>query len=445
MKPIPLNVLAKMLKTRNRLQKLIHGVAIDSRNIRYGDLFFALPGEKVDGHSYLAEAASKGAAAAVVRRGSVKETGDLPLIFVDNVLDALQDLARQVQAQRSSKVIAITGSLGKTTTKEFAAALLKSSYKIFSSPRSYNSQATLPLSLLMADGDEDLLILEMGMSKPGEMEKLVSIAPPDIAVITTVAIQHTCNFTDGLEGIYREKGKILSHPRTRLGIIHRDIVEHQSFKKFGNCKKIHFSLHSKEADYYLEITGSGVKIFQRDQPPIAIEISLPVKPLYQNYLAAVIIARSCNVPWEKIAERSILLRLPPMRFERVEKKGVLFINDAYNANPDSMKAALEHLPPPKIGGKVIAVLGDMSDLGIYAESGHASVAVSALKSADLLFCIGDHCETMRKIWKEKNKDVELFDAKEKLLMRLKESAKPGDVVLLKGSRIHALEKILEGF
>ncbi len=443
MKPIPFNALAKYLELYHNNQTLVSGVAIDSRLLQAGDLFFALPGSHVDGHDFLEMVAAKGAAGAVVREDYRGGMFGLPVLHVPDVLVALQELARKSLEKRDSKVIAITGSLGKTTVKEFAATLLRGSFKVFASPLSYNSQATVPLSILMADETEDYLLLEMGMTHKGDLANLIRIAPPDIALLTTVAIQHAVNFSDGLTGISREKASIFSHPKTELGLMHHDIQYFDEVVSTGSCPKKSFSTTSTAADYHLEVRGEGVRIRVKGEDPIEIPLSLPIKAHYHNFLAAVALARTLDVPWSKIYEAADLICLPAMRFEKIEKQGVLFINDAYNANPDSMRAALEGLPKPESGGKVIAVLSEMDALGMYTEGGHALVAETALQYADLLLCVGSRCETMRKIWKREKKPVLLFETRKDLEASLVEHVKSGDVVLLKGARAYALDQILE--
>jgi len=445
MKPIPLNALAKILGLHHPSQILVKGVAIDSRKVRYGDLFFALSGNQVDGHSFIKDAAEKGAVGSVVRDDFKGETFGLPLLHVPNVLAALQDLARKTLARRRSKVIAITGSLGKTTTKEFASTLLRTRYRIFASPLSYNSQATVPLSILMADGTEDYLILEMGMTHDGNIGNLISIAPPAISLITTLAVQHASNFVDGLAGISREKAQIFAHPKTELGILHHDILHYKEIYATGRCLKKSFSMGNQNADYFLEKLSYGVRIHSKGEHPYEIPLDLPIKVHYQNFLAASALARNLDIPWSSIREAAPFLKLPSMRFEKVEKQEVIFINDAYNANPDSMKAALESLPKCQPGRKTIAVLGEMDALGMYSEEGHAMVAEIALLYADHLLCLGSRCAVMCEIWKREKKPVELFDNRLNLEIALKKLVQPGDVVLLKGARAHALDQILNLF
>lgn len=165
----------------------------------------------------------------------------------------------------------------------------------------------------------------------------------------------------------------------------------------------------------------------------------------QNFLAALSLAHTFEVPWCTIQEAVSDIKLPPMRFERIDKQGILFINDAYNANPDAMKAAFESLPKPEPGGKIIAVIGEMDALGTYSEKGHIEVAEKALLFVDYLLCLGSRCEGMAQVWQEAQKPVELFKTRSALEESLKRVVKPGDVVLLKGARAHSLEQILDLF
>ncbi|NGX54622.1 MAG: UDP-N-acetylmuramoyl-tripeptide--D-alanyl-D-alanine ligase [Chlamydiae bacterium] len=445
MKPISFTSISKLLNQALSSKIIIIGAAIDSRQVNPGDLFFALPGEQVDGHDFLQQAAANGAVAAVVKADYQGETFGLELLRVVDVRGALQQLARLMLEQRSSKVVAITGSIGKTTTKEFLATLLGGSFRVFASPRSYNTQLTVPLSILMADGDEDILILEMGMTHVGQIEKLVSIAPPDIALLTKVAIQHTCNFLDGISGIAREKGMIFSNPKTFLGIVDHEVHHLDEIVKVGNCSKRSFSMVSKEADDYLELIPGGVRVFVKGEDPMDILLNLPMKELYHNFLAAVVVARSLELPWSVIQERAKLLKLPPMRFEQIEKQGILFINDAYNANPDAMKAAIENLPKPQSGKKRIGVLGEMDALGMYSEGGHTLVAEVALEYLDQLICLGSRCEVMQRIWHREKKPVVLCQSREEVEEQLQKCVEPGDVVLLKGCRACGLDRVIDKF
>lgn len=440
-----LDTIAKHLALRSGSDIVVDDYSIDSRLVQKGDLFFALTGKKVDGHDFLKGAMQKGAAAAVVREEYAGKDFGLPLLRVPDVTLALQEIGRKTLASRRSKVIAVSGSMGKTTAKEFIFELLRRSYKVFRSPLSYNSQVTLPLSILKADGDEDFLVLEMGMSERGDLEKLIAIAPPHIAVVTTVTNQHTKNFDKGLLGIANEKADLFTHPSTQLGIFHYDAPHQEVLAQKGSCPKVSFSLETPSADYFLAPFFHEGRAILRTPcgEEITFSLKLPLRPHYQNFLAASIAARFAGISWEEIREIAPTLTLPPMRFERVEKRGIVFINDAYNANPDAMCAALAHLPPT--AGKTIAVLSEMDALGEGSEGKHAQVGHVALAHVDHLLCLGERCSEMQRVWQEAKRDVQLFHSKKELAAALFALVKQGDVVLLKGARSYALNEILDAF
>lgn len=445
MKPTPLDYFASLISQKPLANPLIHNIAIDSRLIGPGGLFFALRGQQVDGHDFLKDVAAKGANAALVRDTYDGDHFGLILIKVPYVLKALQEMAAKALQERSTKVIAITGSIGKTTTKEFIKSFLETRYKVFASPKSYNTESTLPLNILMADGDEDFIVLEMGMSRPGDIEELISIAPPDIALLTTCALQHSINFPNGLIDITREKATIFSHPKTQLGFLHRDLTYFSEAEKMGICPKITFSTKGDEADYFLTfIARHKARIISLGES-YDIPYHLPAKFFAHNLLASVAVARACDVSWEDIQKTSLTIKLPQMRFEKIEKKGIIFINDAYNANPDSMKAALESLPQPEKQGKRIAVLTEMNALGDFSDECHSSVAEMALNCADILLSLGKKAHVMHKIWKDHRRDTYHCETKEELLATLKRIVNSGDVVLLKGARAYCLDKFLDYF
>lgn len=442
MRPTPLHFLSRLLGCTLSCHENIHGVSIDSRLIKRGDLFFALPGKRVDGHHFLKEAAAKGAVGAVVSQEYKGESFGLTLLGVENVLASLQELARRILENRRSQVIGITGSVGKTTTKVFLAQLLAPHFKISASPMSYNSQATFPLSIIEADESVDYLILEMGMSEPGQIKRLISIAPPTFALLTNVSIQHADDFPDGLDGIAREKGSLFSHPKTQLGFLPLEVYGFEPISRIGTCPKKVFSCLSNKADFSLSKQNGKLYVSEEGGEPMPLHAQFSLKAYYQNLLGALAVARSLGVPWDSLLKTCAEITPPSMRFEPVEKEGILFINDAFNANPDSMKAALESLPKPQLGGRRIAVLGEMNALGIYTESGHLAVAECALEHVDLLICVGNYAQMMHEVWKARGRDSLFFETRSQAGEALLTLAKKGDVVLLKGARAHSLDLLL---
>ncbi|MEI6242374.1 MAG: UDP-N-acetylmuramoyl-tripeptide--D-alanyl-D-alanine ligase [Chlamydiota bacterium] len=408
-----------------------------SKDVQPNCLFFALKGATVDGHDFLEAAAQNGAIAAVVDKNYQGNHFGMFLFRSENVLLSLQELAKNVLQERKPQVIAITGSVGKTTTKEFTATFLEGKYRIFKSPESFNTKITLPLNILNTRGDEEYLVLEMGMSSKGEIETLTTIAPPDIALITKIALAHAMNFEDGLLGIAQAKGEVFLQEKTKIALANYQLHEFALEKK----PNLTFSLDHPEADFFLFVSNQIAYIDEKGLRVAEIPAPFVEKHLLEDFLAAAAIARSCKMSWDEISQRIPFLKLPSMRFEKICKKETLFINDAYNANPESMMMALKNLPFPAAGGKKIAVLGEMKELGSFSQACHEEVGKCALETVDYLLALGKDCEVMFKTFKEAQKPAEIFFEKETLAQRLNELIRPGDVVLIKGSRSVGLEEV----
>ncbi len=435
--------IARALKVYFEGDAQVSGYQIDSRGVEPGGLFFALKGEKVDGHCYLPEAARRGAVAAVVEKGRVSQA-ELPLIEVDDPLAALQTLARIGLEHRPAQILGITGSVGKTTAKEFAATLLEKKFSLYKSPGSFNSQRTFPLNLLNRTGQEKLLVLEMGMSLPGEMQRLVSIAAPDLAVITKIALSHVANFPDGLEGIACAKAEIASQAKTGRVILDVDFLQYRTAVELIRAEKITFSTHDRTADYYLSYVDGQYRIDERGVRAHQFDLPFHETHFLHDFTAALAAARQLGMSWEEIEQQTLKLSLPKMRFEQFEWGGMQLINDAYNANPASMRAALENLPSPKEGGKKIAVFGSMQkELGSYSKESHEEIGRLAQKHIDVLFSIGEDAKILNDTFSEAKKPSEHFRSQESLIERLREVMLPGDVILFKGARAMQIEKVVE--
>lgn len=390
---------------------------VDSQLLNPGDIFVALPGEKTDGHKFLKQAAEKHAAAAIVQNDYSGADFGLQLVQVPDTLKALQNFAKETLQKNRKKVVGITGTVGKTTCKDFIVTLLSGKYRVAYTQKSQNSKISLPLTILNQSGrGEDVLVLEMGMSASGEIARLTDIAPPDIAVITAISLVHAENF-DSLDEIERAKGEILSHPKTAWGVIPK---QNKILSEIGTCKKQTFS--GEEWD-------SG-------------EFCLPRHHM-NNVAAAAAVCRLLNLSRDEICSRFPLLKLPEGRGNHILKNGILFIDDAYNASPLSVKAALEALPEAQ--GKRIGVLGDMRELGKFSGQAHREIGSMACKKLDRLICFGSECAAMAAAWQGEKKHVSLHSEKHEIVTQLKEVLEPGDIVLLKGSHSCSLWEILEEF
>ncbi len=444
MKPTKLSVIAQDMGVALASERLITSVEVDSRRVSPGGLFVALRGERVDGHDFLGEAASRGAVAALVSTTFSQEIEGLQLLRVPDPLTALQEYAKTLVARRKQLVVGITGSLGKTTTKDWTARLLSTCYRVGATRGNWNTKVTLPLTLLEMSGDEEVIVLEMGMTHAGEISRLVQIAPPDIAVLTGLSMMHIANFPS-LEALGKSKGEIFLHPRTSLGILPREVPYYDQLRMMGGCPKRDFSTESSEASYALKEVEGGVEIYCEGQRVLRAPTHYLGRHNHRNLLAAISVAHAMEVPWEKMEEVIPTLQLPAMRLERVERGGIVFINDAYKSNVDTVKAALEALPTPSPGARRVAVLGEMRELGAFSHDQHVLLGEVALSHVDHLFCLGAGCSPTVGVWEAAKRSCQQFEDLASLEGALRAFLQPGDVVLVKGSRLAAMERLVDSW
>jgi UDP-N-acetylmuramoyl-tripeptide--D-alanyl-D-alanine ligase len=446
MRSLLLPQISKILHRQDSLPNApVSGYCVDSRLLKKNELFFALKGDRVDGHDYLFEIHKNGAVAAIISNSyNGPIPGNLLLIRVDDPLKALQEIAGRVLSESPSRIVGITGSIGKTTTKTFIHTLLSGKFRTGASPGNSNSQIGLPLSILNhTTGDEEVLILEMGMTHPGQIAQLIQIAPPEVSVLTSVSLVHACNF-NALEEIAWAKAEIFQHGHTKLGIMHRDIPCFEEIAAATPCRKITFSLTSQSADYTVDPAHPTQLTSNLEGLSILTDgLKLPGKHNLHNLLAAVAVARHFNVCRNEIQERLGLLQLPAQRLEQVIHQKIHFINDSYNAAELSVKAALESMPMPVESGRKIAVLGSMMELGKFSGECHKRVGEHALNYVEEIYCFGEECRPIYEVWKSAGKKVELFHDFSDLLSCLRDTLKPSDVVLIKGSLSKQMWKILE--
>lgn len=409
-------------------------VVFDSRHVEPGDLFFALRGVQTDGHLFLAHAAARGAAAAVVEDKYVASVASLPLFFVENSLVALQQMALEKVQQEKPRIVAVTGSYGKTTTKDFIAQLLQPNLPVWSTPGNQNSQIGLPVAILNKEDTAPIWVLEMGMNQPGELERLVQLAPPEVAVLTQVGLVHVASF-GSLEGIAREKSQIFSHPLTKRGFLAADLS--QEIWLTGLCQKTSFAVE-KPADYQLTEKPNGGFVVEEygnkmELPPLP----LPGKHNLHNLLGAISVARYFGVSWESIRETIPHVKLPKKRLEWIEKNGIRFLNDSYNASAQAVKGAIFALREQRAKeggrGRLVAALGSIKELGSFSPAVHQEIALFAKEHLDQIFWMGEDWGLQ---------DFLFFD-KSKLKEALFAYVRPGDWVLVKGARSDALWELVE--
>ncbi len=421
------------------------GGACDSRLVQPRNLFFALKGDRADGHDHLQEAAQKGAAAAIVRHTYRGPHFGLPLLFVNDPLFVLQQLAADLLAQLRARVVGVTGSVGKTTTKEFLSTVLSGRYKVLSTPGNANSQVGLPLALINGiEGGEEIVVCEMGMTHPGNISNLVRIAPPYLAIITAVEYVHACNF-DGLEEIAKAKAEILSHPSTTLGLINSAMPFAEELSSRLYPKIFTFGTSNNNGYFRFENGKEGpLRILHNDRayaefPPL----HLPGRHNNDNFMIAAAAAYLLGMSWDEISARQQFLKLPEKRLQFVEKKGVLFVNDSYNASLVAVKAAIDAMPPPGNNGRKYFAFGGMLELGSLAESHHRQVGEYALPGLDGIFCLGDECSPVQDVWEKAGKPCRLFMNHDDMVQAMRDALKPGDVVLVKGSRLKQMWRVID--
>lgn len=442
MRPLSLTQLTRLLRCPETDSfSIVQGYSVDSRLLKPGELFFALKGERVDGHHYLREAKERGAIAAIVSKHVQTEIEGFPLIRVEDPLHALQELAQEVFLEHRPRVVAVTGSVGKTSAKEFMKVLLATQYCVGASPGNSNSQIGLPLSILNhTTGDEELLVLEMSMTLPGHLRRLIQLFPPEVAVITQVTLAHACNFAS-VEEIATAKMEILEHPKTLLGVIPRDFPQFERMRGWGTCQKQSFSLSAIEAEYGSD--GQWLEARLEKKKMALTSWQIPGKHNLHLLLAAIAVARYFHVAWENIEQAIPSLKLLDRRLQRISHQGILFIDDSYNNCELSIKAALELLPSPLRKGRKMAVLGEMRELGKFSNDCHRRVGEYSLHYVDKMYCVGTGCQPIYDLWREAGRPVELFENQAALVTHLREELRPDDVVLVKGSNIEKLGRIIE--
>ncbi len=428
------------LPIEEELSKKINSYCIDSRKVQNGSLFFAIKGQRADGHKFLDQAFQNGAIAAVVEKDVEINHSPMPLIHVDNVQETLQKMAKAVITFWKPKIIAITGSLGKTSTKDFLIILLREKYTVAGTPGNYNSQLTLPLTILNVGKPTEFLVLEMGIDQPGEIDRLLDIAPPTYAILTQLAHVHIEGF-GSFDKLASEKVKVFQKMQTKVGVYSQDMPYSDLAKSQGKCKKICTSLKNPDADFYLKYKKDSFEVYKNKEFFLSSPSPFFDQKSHFNLLSTIALADDLKIEKSKILKAIPILKHAPNRLQKIQRNGISFICDAYNANVDSMENALMSLGKEK--GRKIAILSDMVELGCCQREDHQRLAQIALQHADILVGLGQRLEVMRPIWKKSKKRWAFFLSYSNMLPYISKLVKKGDVILLKGSRKQALERVLD--
>ncbi|OIK12337.1 UDP-N-acetylmuramoyl-tripeptide--D-alanyl-D-alanine ligase [Bacillus sp. MUM 13] len=428
----------------------INGVSIDSRTCTKGNLYVPIVRIK-DGHTFIDDAIEKGASACLWEKSRPNPPKKIPVIFVEDTKNALQNLARSYREQLTAKVIGVTGSNGKTTTKDMIHSILSTKFKVYKTKGNLNSEYGLPLSLLSVSENDEIVVLELGMSNRGEIETLSKIAQPDIGVITMIGTSHIATLgsrkaianakleiiagirQNGLLSIYGDEELLIDTLKdienkeiriTTFGITNKNDIYQTNVK--SNARNIEFTINTDDNHVY--------------------SINLIGKHNINNALAAISVAKELGMSDKQIKIGLKKLSLTGMRMEEIKSdEGFTIINDAWNASPTSVQAAIETFNELTGYNRKILVLGDMLELGQNEVEYHKEIGYQVAQSKiDFLFTLGKLAkyiaeETQRN---HGSKKVKTFLDKQSLITQVRDVLEPNDVILVKGSRGMALEDIV---
>ncbi|HSR09759.1 MAG TPA: UDP-N-acetylmuramoyl-tripeptide--D-alanyl-D-alanine ligase [Bryobacteraceae bacterium] len=427
---------------------MITGWSVDSRTVDPGDLFFALRGAVNDGHAHVAEVFAKGAVAAVVEE-TIGVGG--PLLRVDDTLRALQELAAWARREWRGDVVAVTGSAGKTTTKDVIAEMLATEIATAKTQGNLNNHVGLPLSLLRLDESARVAVLELGMNHAGEIRDLAAIARPDVGVVTNVGYAHIENF-DSVEGIAAAKRELVEALGDRgTAVLNADDPRVAGFAAAHKGRNILYGqspvaqVRAEDVEYARADGSPGVRF---RVGTTRFESALTGRHSVSNVLAGIAVAGVYGIPPERLKEKVQTLKPAKMRGERFTHNGILIYDDCYNSNPDAVRAMLEVLRDTPARRR-IAVLGEMLELGRWAEPLHRDVGdYAAVCGLDVLVGIRGAAWHMVDAVKRAGLTAGaalFFDDPVAAGRCLRTLAEPGDAILFKGSRGVHVERALEEF
>ena len=419
------------------LSQEVSGVVIDSRKVQPGYLFVAIDGERVNAHKFIPDTVKAGAMC-VVSHEDLGET-DFPYILVESTGQALLDIAKLYRDSFDMKVVGITGSVGKTSTKEMIASVLAQKYHVHKTLGNFNNEWGLPITIFDMPEDTEVAVLEMGVNHFGEMRRLSSVASPDICVITNIGIAHL-EFFKTREGILQEKSQMIQDMKNGGSIILNgddDLLSKMSPVKgvtpvfFGMGDNCAFRADNIEPQ---GLRGTSCTITLKDGSSFDCLVPVPGIHMVSNAVAGAAVGYTLGLTADEIKAGIESLPSIPGRNHIIETDHMIILDDCYNANPVSMRASIDVLTQAK--GRMIAVLGDMGELGADEKRLHYEVgAYAASRGLDALFCCGELSKELAKGAKEHSETMEIFyfATKEELLLHLKSYLKKGDTILVKAS------------
>lgn len=417
----------------------------DTRTIQKGDIYIGIKGDNHDGNLYYKQAFQNGAKACILDKTVISklEEKDKTIILVENTIDALKKLAIAKLKAHNPLVIAITGSVGKTSTRDMMYSVIKQKYKVLVTAENYNNNIGLPLTILKLK-DEDILILEMGMNHLKEIDYLSKIANPDIAIITNVLPVHI-ELLKTMKNILKAKLEIVNGLKKDGKLIINNDNKYLAKVNLKNIKIITCGIENISMYQAINIKDKTFEVIINNEL-ILFDNPIGTKPYVLNSLMVIAVALDLKIPIAKIQKGLKEYSLTSARLEKTESlKGVIIIDDTYNANPDSMINSIEYLLNETTKRK-IAILGDMNELGHYAKEGHEKVGkFISTHNIDYLITIGNNAKYISDEAKDHmpNKNIVHFNTKEDAKNYIKKILKFGDTVLVKASNGHKFSEIVE--
>ncbi|MCX5718125.1 MAG: UDP-N-acetylmuramoyl-tripeptide--D-alanyl-D-alanine ligase [Nitrospirae bacterium] len=419
------------------------GVSIDSRTIGDGEIFVAVRGARFDGHDFIYKALERGSGA-LVNFPPAEHLKGKAIIYVKNTLSALQDIARYVRMRNNIPVIGITGTNGKTTTKELIASILSTKYRVHKNTGNLNNQIGLPLSLTKLGADDEVSVLEMGASSPGDIRELCRIAVPDCGVVTNIGPGHLGGF-GSLEAVRNTKLELLDTVN-KVVVSADDAFLMQGVSEYQG-EIITFGIENRAdvfvKDIRMKDRGSDFLLCFGESHCIEINLNIPGAFNLYNALAAATVGQIFNIDPRDIKTGLESFKGVPMRLEIKELFGAMVISDVYNANPASMEEAIKELVRLK-KARAIAVLGDMLELGPYAEEAHRKIGewMSALP-IDIFIGVGPLMAITHSEFVKTGRQSFSVSTSEEAGRILTGLCSEGDTIVVKGSRGMGMEKVLE--
>lgn len=424
----------------------VKGITIDSRKVSQDDLFIAIKGKSLDGHNFIKEAFENGATS-IVSKNLCSECKAVNQIIVSNTTKALGDIAMYYRKKFNPTVIAITGSNGKTTTKEMLGAILKSKLNIVKAPNSFNNDIGVPLTVLRLTNDTRALIVEMEMNEIGGTRRLCDIARPEIGVITNIGDTHL-EFMHSRDGVAQEKSELFEAiSGNGIAILNSDDIMVMNIgEKFNFKQKITFGIKNKAEIYANQIINKkeqGTEFLLNSK--YQVKLSIPGIYNIYNALAATCVAQAMDADFTDIVSSLESFKLTMMRMEKLNINGIEIINDAYNANPQSMMASLETFVGFSSKGRKVVILGDMLELGEKSSELHKNLGKNLPDGINILVTVGEQAKYIAEEAKKVGKTLDMIltytdplEAGNKLVDIIRNT----DKILIKGSRAVKMEEII---